>query len=123
MATAQICSDAIGYEGGIYTSLEPVAELPRSGVVNKNTMVLSAIGESFQIGGKDIPANAFDYEFAVKFAKIAGELLSQGKLAAHPVSHQKGGLERVLEGVDMLRKGNVSGVKLVYTISDSYDLR
>ncbi|KAI6760365.1 hypothetical protein HG530_009225 [Fusarium avenaceum] len=119
MATAQICSDAIGSEGGIYTSLEPVAELPRSDVVNKNSMVFSAIGEIFQIGGKDVPPNAFDYEFAVKFAKIAGGLLLQGKLVAHPVSHQKGGLEKVLEGVDMMRKGNVSGVKLVYTISDS----
>lgn len=119
MATAQICSDAIGSEGGIYTSLEPLAELPRSDVMNKSTMVFSAIGESFQIGGIDVPANALDYEFAVKFAKIAGELLLQGKLVAHPVSHQKGGLERVLEGVDMLRKGSVSGVKLVYTISDS----
>ncbi|CAJ0548433.1 Ff.00g020460.m01.CDS01 [Fusarium sp. VM40] len=119
MATAQICSDAIGHEGGIYTSLEPVAELPRSDVVNKNTMVFSAIGENFQIGGIDVPANALDHDFAVKFAKIAGELLMQGKLVAHPVSHQKGGLEKVLEGVDMMRRGSVSGVKLVYTISDS----
>jgi hypothetical protein len=119
MATAQICGDAIGPEGGIYTSLEPVAELLRSDIVNKNTMVFSAFGENFQIGGKDVLANAFDYEFAVKFVKIAGELLLQGKLVAHPVSHQEGGLDRVLEGVDMLRKGSVSGVKLVYTISDS----
>jgi hypothetical protein len=119
MATAQICGDAIGPEGGIYTSLEPVAELLRSDIVNKNPMVFSAFGENFQIGGKDVLANAFDYEFAVKFVKIAGELLLQGKLVAHPVSHQEGGLDRVLEGVDMLRKGSVSGVKLVYTISDS----
>ncbi|KAM0212581.1 hypothetical protein ACHAPQ_010939 [Fusarium lateritium] len=118
-ATAQICSDAIGSQGGIYTSLEPVARLPRSDVVNKNTMVFSAIGESFQIGGNHVPANALDHEFAVAFVKVAQELLLQGKLVGHPVSHQKGGLEKVLEGVDMLRRGGVSGVKLVYTIGNS----
>ncbi|KAM0197887.1 hypothetical protein ACHAPI_004619 [Fusarium lateritium] len=103
----------------VFDTIEPVARLPRSDVVNKNTMVFSAIGENFQIGGNHVPANALDHEFAVTFAKVAQELLLQGKLVGHPVSHQKGGLEKVLEGVDMLRRGGVSGVKLVYTIGNS----
>ncbi|KAJ4245295.1 hypothetical protein NW762_014165 [Fusarium torreyae] len=117
--TAQICCDAIGSEGGIYTSLEPVSELPRLDVINKNTMVFSAIGESFQIGGNKIPANPTDYEFACNFTKLAQDLLFQDEFQTHPVSLQSGGLDKVLDGVNQLREGNVSGIKLVYTIDGS----
>ncbi|KAF4966843.1 hypothetical protein FSARC_5522 [Fusarium sarcochroum] len=117
--TAQICCDAIGSEGGVYTSLEPVSELPRPDVINKNTMVFSAIGEGFQIGGNEVPASPTNYEFAYKFTKLAEKLLSQEEFQVHPVSLQPGGLDKVLDGVNRMREGSVSGVKLVYTISDS----
>ncbi|KAM0544848.1 hypothetical protein ACHAPJ_011593 [Fusarium lateritium] len=117
--TAQMCCDAIGSEGGIYTSLEPVPELPRLDVINKSTMVFSAIGEGFQIAGNDVPASPADYEFACKFTKLAQDLLFQNEFQVHPVSLQSGGLDKVLDGVNKLREGSVSGVKLVYTIDDS----
>lgn len=114
--TAQICCDAMGPQGGIYTSLGPVSELPRADIVNKNTVSFTAIGEAFQMGDQSIPANPADYEFASKFTTLAQELVSQGDLKVHPVSLQSGGLEGVLEGLKKLREGSVSGVKLVYTI-------
>ncbi|KAM0342029.1 hypothetical protein ACHAPU_009757 [Fusarium lateritium] len=117
--TAQICCDAMGAQGGTYASLAPIPKLSRDDIVNKTNMVFTALGEPLQVGGNEIPANEADHEFAVKFIKIVEELLLQGELKSHPVSLQQGGLESVLDGVDMLRKGSVSGVKLVYTISES----
>lgn len=118
-ASAQICCDAIGDQGGKYTSLEPLPKLPRSDVVNKNKMAFTAVGESFQIAGHDIPAAPDDYEFAVKFTRLTQELLAQGKFKMHPVSLQQGGLDGVLDGLNKLRGGSVSGVKLVYSIGNS----
>ena len=101
------------------TSLEPVSKLPRLDVVNKNTMSYTAIGEGFQIGGIDIAAKPDDYGFAVKFMKLVQGLLSQDELKVHPVSLQQGGLDGVMDGVNKMREGSVSGVKLVYTIETS----
>ncbi|KAF4996553.1 hypothetical protein FGRMN_4437 [Fusarium graminum] len=117
--TAQICCDAMGGQGGIYASLAPIPELPRDDIVNKSNVVFTALGETMQFGGNEMPASEVDHTFAVKFIKIVEELLSQDEFRSHPVSLQQGGLEGVLDGVDKLRKGTVSGAKLVYTISES----
>lgn len=114
--SAQICCEAMGPRGGTYTSLQPVAELPRRDVANKSTVVFTALGDGFQIGETEIPANSEDHEFAVHFTKLVQELLSQGELTVHPVSLQQGGLDGVLDGVNKMREGSVSGVKLVYRI-------
>ncbi|KAF5660666.1 zinc-binding oxidoreductase [Fusarium heterosporum] len=117
--TAKICCDAMGAQEGIFASLAPISELSRDDVVNKSNVVFTALGEPMEFGGNEIPANEVDHAFAIKFIKIVEELLSQGEFRSHPVNLQQGGLEGVLDGVDKLRKGTVSGVKLVYAISES----
>ena len=44
-------------------------------------------------------------------------ILAEGKLKPHPVSVESGGLESVLDGLDDMRQGNVSGEKLVYKVN------
>jgi hypothetical protein len=53
------------------------------------------------------------------FWKLAGQLLEQGKLKVHPPSVRPNGLKGVLEGMQEMRDGKVSGEKLVYKIADT----
>lgn len=114
--SAQLCCDSIGPKGGVYTSLLPIEKLPRSDVVNRSTMAFTAVGEAFEIGGQQVPAIPDDHAFAVQFTRLAQDLLSKNALKVHPVSIQQGGLDGVLEGLQELREGKVSGVKLVYSM-------
>ncbi|OAQ62670.1 zinc-binding oxidoreductase protein [Pochonia chlamydosporia 170] len=114
--SAQICCSAIGPQGGRYTSLEPIEKLPRDDVTKLNTMAFTAVGEAFEIAGFQVPAKEEDYTFAVIFTRLAQDLLAQQKFKPHPVSVQEGGLDSVLDGLQRMREGRVSGVKLVYPI-------
>lgn len=117
--SAAICSAAISSNGGTYSSLLPVqdSEFPRKDIVNRTTLAYTGIGEAFHKGQMEFPASPENLEFQVRFWKLARELLAQGKIKVHPPAVREGGLERVLEGVDDLRCGKVSGQKLVYRVS------
>jgi hypothetical protein len=115
--SARICCDAIGPKGGRYTSLDLIEEFPREDVTKLNTMAFTAIGEAFEIGGYSVPEKPEDYDFAVMFTRLAQELLTHKKFRVHPVDVQEGGLDGVLDGLQKMREGKVSGVKLVYIVT------
>jgi hypothetical protein len=64
----------------------------------------------------DMPAKPQDFEFAKTFWELATKLLASQQLTVHPVKTGKGGLEGVLDGMNQLKEGKVSGVKLVYRV-------
>lgn len=64
----------------------------------------------------DMPAQPENFEFAKKFWDLATKLIASQQLTVHPVKTGSGGLEGVLDGLDQLKEGKVSGVKLVYRI-------
>jgi hypothetical protein len=64
----------------------------------------------------DVPAKLQDFEFAKKFWNLATELLASQQVTVHPVKVGSGGLAGVLDGLEKLKEGKVSGVKLVYRI-------
>jgi NADPH:quinone reductase-like Zn-dependent oxidoreductase len=115
--TAKLCCEAIGAQGGKYTSLTPIEKLPRNDVSNGNTMAFTAIGEAFKIGDFHIPAKPEDFAFAVKFTRLAQDLLFKHRFRAHPTSLREGGLDGVLDGLQEMREGRVSGAKLVYSLN------
>ncbi|KAH7010627.1 chaperonin 10-like protein [Microdochium trichocladiopsis] len=115
--TAKICVDAFGTGGGKYTSLSPIPKLQRDDVVNLNTMAFTAVGEAFHIGDLSVPAVPEEYAFAVKFVRLAQELLTQGRIKAHPFEVRDGGLEGALSGLQEMREGKISGKKLVYKLN------
>ena len=115
-ASAKTCADALSTAGGIYSALEPI-DSPRKDVESKSTLAYTAIGEALTDYGR--PASMEDFEFSVMFWKLAGKLLEQGKLKVHPPSVRPNGLRGVLEGLQEMREGKVSGEKLVYKIADT----
>lgn len=79
-------------------------------------MAYTAFGEAFDFGGQEVPANPKNYDFAVKFVSLAQALLWQGRIRPHPQSVRRGSWSGVLDGLQEMREGKVSGVKLVYPI-------
>ena len=115
-ASAKICADALSPTGGIYSALEPILS-PRKDVDSKSTLAYTATGEALTDYSR--PASREDFEFSVMFWKLAEKLLKQRKLKVHPPSLRSNGLQGVLEGMQQMREGNVSGEKLVYKIADT----
>ena len=115
-ASAKTCADALSTAGGIYSALEPI-DSPRKDIESKSTLAYTATGEALSDYGR--PASMEDFEFSVMFWKLAGKLLEQGKLKVHPPSLRPNGLRGVLEGLQEMREGKVSGEKLVYKIADT----
>jgi len=65
--------------------------------------------------GRDFAANTEDYDFAVAFSGLVEGLLEQGKIKTYPVKLGVG-LELVLVGLNEMRRGAVTGQKLVYRL-------
>ncbi|KAI9763171.1 MAG: hypothetical protein M1835_007908 [Candelina submexicana] len=114
--TVKICMDSIGPQGGKYSCLLPIEKLPRDDVTKNLTMAYSATGKAYKFGQMEIPASKEDFDFAVKFWTLTQQLLEQGKLHAHPPEVRDGGLAGILDGLQDIREGKVSGVKLVYKL-------
>ena len=119
--TAAICAAALSSKGGAYSSLIPIEKLPREDIENKYTLAYTVTGESFKLGptGLVVEGKQEDYAFAREWWGISEKIFMEGKVKVHPVSVRKGGLRGVLEGLQEMREGKVSGEKLVYRVAET----
>ncbi|GLA62085.1 hypothetical protein AtubIFM55763_007302 [Aspergillus tubingensis] len=117
--SVRICEKAISDEGGLYHSLLP-AEISRVDVKSTFVNCCTALGEPFEYGPDCmvIPRMPAEFEFAQRWAGIVSTLWSEGKIKPLVVDKRAGGLKKVLDGLEDLKNGTVSGRKLVYTVSD-----
>lgn len=115
-ASAKICADSFGPQGGKYNSLGPVQDFPRKDVTTAMTLGYTAFGEAFTYGSHQFPAIKENFEFGVIFVRLTTELLTEGKLKPHPAEVRPGGLDGILDGLQDLKEDKVSGSKLVYQI-------
>ncbi|TAQ90375.1 hypothetical protein B7494_g1326 [Chlorociboria aeruginascens] len=119
-ATMTICYAAIGRTGGNYCGLEPFPERQHTRKIIKPDWVLG-----LTIYGKKVALDGVygrdplpdDYEFGKEWFAVSQRLLNAGRVRSHPVREGNGGFEGVLGAVDGLRRGGVSGYKLVYAIA------
>lgn len=115
-ASAQFCAQALSTESGCrYGTILPVPS-PRDDVRSVSTFMYTVFGEEFDLNGTKIAAVPEDFEFAKKFMALTETLLAEGKLRPHAHTLGQGGLEGVLQGLDELQNGRVSGSKLVYRL-------
>jgi NADPH:quinone reductase-like Zn-dependent oxidoreductase len=117
-ASTKICSEAIGSKGGKYSALQPSAK-PREDVEYASTLAYTATGKSFQLGERVIAEKPEDAEYAAMFWKLTERLMAEGKLKPIATDVREGGLERILDGLQDLRTGKVSGKKIVYVVDPS----
>lgn len=117
-SSAKFCGDALSADGGDYCSLLPV-KVPRKNVNSHQTMAYTVFGEPFDFGDSTIPEVPEDKAFAEEFFPVAERLLADGKIRPHPQTVGAGGLRGVLDGMQRMREGKVSGEKLVYRVAET----
>ncbi|OJJ42535.1 hypothetical protein ASPZODRAFT_137171 [Penicilliopsis zonata CBS 506.65] len=117
-ASAKFCEQAISTAGGDYTNLL-MAKVDRANVNSRGTLGYTVIGEAFTFGDKPIPAIPANRAFGEKWWAIAEQFLKDGKIKPHPPQVNPGGLQGVLEGLELLKTDKVSGQKLVYNVADT----
>ncbi|KKY16485.1 putative zinc-binding oxidoreductase [Diplodia seriata] len=119
--SAEICAAALSSDSAakkpVYSALLYI-ELPRKDVEAKYTLGYTIFGEEVTkpFIPKTLPANREDYEFGCMFWRLSEKLLSEGKFSVHTPDVRGGGLQGVLEGLEELKLGKVSGKKLVYKL-------
>jgi NADPH:quinone reductase-like Zn-dependent oxidoreductase len=115
--SAKICDEALSTDsascryGGVLRT-----KSPREGVKSTNTIMYTMYGEEFQKGPNVTPASKDDYEFAKMWMGLTEKLVAAGKVKPHPKKVGTGGLEGVMDGMQQMKEGKVSGEKLVYNI-------
>lgn len=77
------------------------------------------LGDAYIFEGESYPAKPDDFNFAVKFYEVAEKLWAAGKWIPHPQRVGKGGLRGILDGMQEMREGKVSGEKLVYLVDET----
>ena len=110
-----ICAAALE-SGGHYASLLPQEKFPRDDVSNASTLLYSVYGEPVDKPFFKTKGKPEDYEFGVKFAKILRNLIKEDKIKVHKPKVMEGGINGILEGLDLLQNDKVSGEKLVYKL-------
>lgn len=118
VSSVQYCDNAMSTEGGKYSALLSV-KIGRDNVDSYFTLGYSAIGEECLFGNFRLQAKPEDLEFGEKFAVIAEKLLAEGKIKPHKPKVGKDGLKGILEGLQLMREGKVSGEKLVYNVAET----
>jgi NADPH:quinone reductase-like Zn-dependent oxidoreductase len=117
--SAKICADALSTEAGcVYGCVLPT-KCPRSDVSSISTVMYTMFGEFFAMRGTDFPASSADFEFAKTFMALTERLAAAGKLKTHTEVVGPNGLKGVLDGLDTLKTGKVSGQKLVYRVAET----
>lgn len=116
--SAAICAAAFGSHGGTYCNLLGV-DCPRSDVESIYFLGYDMSGEAYIFEGHSFPANPEAFEFGRKWLKIAEELWASGKWQTHRQKVGQNGLLGVLDGMQVMRQGLVSGEKLVYRVDDT----
>lgn len=118
-STAQYCIDAMSSAGGDYTAINYVTIPSWSNINCHFTLSYTALGEDFTFGPAHFVAQPEDKEFIERFLTNAEKLVADGKIRVHPPRLCPDGLKGVLNGMRLMKEGNVSGEKLVYNIADT----
>lgn len=118
--TISFCQSCMGRMGGFYTTTEP---FPQQLLINKRIkhdwvlqpeVLGKPIGWPDPFGRPSISRDLKDW--AIAWYKTIQEALDQGRLRTHPMQLRPDGMVGILRDMELLRKRQVSGAKLVYTL-------
>lgn len=116
--SAKFCAEAISSDGGKYAALLPI-KCPRDDVQSMDTLAYTVVGEPFNLGPREVPASLPDYEFGKMWWDVVEALLREHKIQPHKIYLGKDGLKGVVDGLQLLREGKISGEKLVYRVDET----
>jgi len=119
--TIRHCYAAIGRGGGRYCGFEL---LPDDLIATMRRSVKAEWVNGLEMTGLEIELPGGYYckanpELHIWFADLIKQysvLISQGKLRPHPIQINKGGLEKVIDGLAQMKRREISGKKMVYPL-------
>lgn len=115
--SAAICYAALGRAGGRYVCLELLADetlARRKAVQAEFLMGYDMMGQPIALSrGYEREANPERHELGRRWCRTMERLLAEDKIKFHPIRELEGKWEGILAGLDDLRKGRVSAMKLV----------
>ncbi|UNI23053.1 hypothetical protein JDV02_008896 [Purpureocillium takamizusanense] len=113
------CLDAMSTRGGDYSYINGLSGVSFPDNVRASFAgAFTVLGEGFYYGDTWYCAEPSDNILMENLAWLSEDLLSSNALRPHRVTLGRGGLGGVLDGMDRLRKGQVSGEKLVYRVDE-----
>ncbi|KAF2734821.1 GroES-like protein [Polyplosphaeria fusca] len=116
-ATALASSAPAGQKLHYGTILFP-NDPPRADVDFTWSLGYTASGEAFEMGDRKFEAKPDHYEFMKKWLDVAENLILEGKVQPHQIDKREGGLDSILGGLEDMKNGKVSGVKIVYRVQE-----
>ncbi|OGM48040.1 hypothetical protein ABOM_002900 [Aspergillus bombycis] len=120
LGSMRICYTAMGRAGGKYMGLDPVPLRghTRRDIKPEYVLIYTMFGKEVQSPrpfGR--PARPKDRAFAEIWYRSTQVLVdTPGEIRPHPLDQGLDDLDGVIKGLDRMRKGDVSGVKLVYEL-------
>ena len=119
-ATTRVCYSAIGRAGGKYVALNPYSDVATSRKVITPDWILATIivgeGSAWPEPYRREPDPEIRKAATAMYGSVQ-RLLDNKILKSHPIEVSDGGLHAIPEGVERLRRGEISGTKLVYKLS------
>ncbi|KAI0543588.1 putative alcohol dehydrogenase [Xylaria curta] len=119
-SSMRFCYAALGRVGGKYVALNPFDDQQATRKVIEPDWILATridgAGSSWPPPFACDPSPELE-ELSVSLFAAIQQLLNEDKLRSHPVRLEDGGLSGLLNGIEILRKGGVSGQKLVYSLA------
>ena len=82
-----------------------------------DTLIYTSLGHAFALGTFYAPSDSDRAHMAAFLLKVPG-FVQRGEVSPNPVKVWPGGLEGVEGGLQWMREGRVSGVKVVYRVRD-----
>lgn len=117
--TLRLCYDAIGRTGGRYCALEQYQENLCSRKTVKHELVMGGAisGRGVELPEPyGIPPQPEIGVWAQKWYQTIQRLVDAGRMKPCPVEMIPGRFEGILQGLDMLKTGKVSGKKLIVSL-------
>jgi NADPH:quinone reductase-like Zn-dependent oxidoreductase len=120
MESAAICYSAMARTGGTYACLEecPGAWRTRRTVKVKEVMGFQVLGVDLILGDSTYtrPGDKKLMEIGMQWAGEMQSLMESESIKPHPLRELSNGWNSIIEGLELLRKGEVQGQKLVVKI-------
>ncbi len=120
IATTALCNEVIGRAGGIYCSLEQYQTqlCTRRAVKHQLVMGPAILGRGVLLPEPyGVQPDPELHEWSKRFYRSLQRLIDEGKLKPLPQQILKqGGLDGVLEGLEILKSKGVSGRKLIVSL-------
>ncbi|KAF2753210.1 putative alcohol dehydrogenase [Pseudovirgaria hyperparasitica] len=111
----QICMTALTTESGSRYGTLAMKPIPRQDVIYTDSICLKALGEDIPM----FPVTKEDYDFGKLITGATEQLLADQRLRPHPIKKCEKGLAGIIDGIDFMKTGQVSGEKLVYVVSET----